>query len=70
MDRILIYDITSLPVEEGLTFEDMLKMYKEEGVVLWSSYVVGSQKPTEPRIIGDADGIEIKDISKEENEAG
>lgn len=44
---ILIYDITSLPINTGLTGEQIIEIYKTEKLVLWDSSNGGAQ----PKIV-------------------
>jgi hypothetical protein len=65
----LIYDLASCPDHLGLSMEEVLRIYKEHGIVLYDS--VGQDpdvKVNEPRLFNVPEGTEIyiADLSTEE----
>lgn len=68
-EQVLIYDLNSLPDEStGLTANDILKLYKEANLVLYSSFAIDGTKAEKPQVVNVKD-IEVTfvDLSKQEN---
>lgn len=63
-NNILVYDITSIP--EGLSFPDMIKMYKEEKTVFYDSSDRGSGKPQKPFLTEDTGDIKFVNMNLDE----
>jgi hypothetical protein len=62
MRPIVILDITAIPLNEGWMFEDWLKLFHQQGIVIWDSKTEG----VEPKVIyvDNNEEIEIRDINQ------
>lgn len=64
---ILIYDIESCPQNCGMGMEDIIRLFKEEGIVFYSSSTDTGHRPDKPQVISVGEiEVEFVDVSKQE----
>jgi hypothetical protein len=71
MKQVLIYDVNVFPDPEiGLTPEEVIKLYEEEGVLLWDSSKATTGVDCRPKVYNSPEDmpITIIEVNSEEGE--
>lgn len=67
--KTLIYDCLSAPNTHGVNFEQVVKMFREHGVVVWTSEFYGEEPKVVSGEIHDIRFLDLGGMTKEEIDA-
>ena len=68
MENTIIYDLKSLPEEEGFTLKSVIDYYKTENVLIYNSQNKAGVRADVPQIINNTLGTKIFDVGSSQHE--